>query len=30
MTKEEILEMSRRDKASGDERDKEIHREASS
>ena len=30
MTKEEILEMSRNDNASGDEREKEIHREASS
>ena len=30
MTKEEILEKSRNDNASGDEREKEIHREASS
>ena len=29
MTKEEILEKSRKDNASGDEREKEIHREAS-
>ena len=30
MTREEILEKSRNDNASGDEREKEIHREASS
>ena len=30
MTKEEILEKSRKDNASGDEREKEIHRDASS
>ena len=30
MTKEEILEKSRNDNASGDEREKEIHRDASS